>query len=405
MDAGECAEGARAGTHVPVEAMEEEEEEFHTESDLDLLGWGDQESLAEGADMLEFFIRRGFLQQAKKKVDEITSSRIREPSTRIKEKFKKKKEELASKMQEAPFIRAVDKLSFIVGILFMISTQYIMLRFPEYMPQYYIWCTILLMVFRFISYHKAKFHYFILDYCYYNCMLCIFFLFYYPQSELLFQIVFAMSNGPVIWSIYMWKNKLVFHDVDKMTSFCIHFLPPLTTYCLRWSPGGAHSEAVSPGLFAFVTKTLYFYFFWQVCYLLKTEWVDRNKLQKDEKIMTSARWMTKRQPHPIYSWVCHNQHSIPWGTTIANHPAVLLCTIQVVYTLITVLPMPLLYNSWWVHGGVLLFNLVVAISNGATYYFDVFSENYKRRLEKMIASSNTRPIVDESKSAAAVISS
>ena len=30
--------------------------------------------------------------------------------------------------------------------------------------------------------------------------------------------------------------QLVFHDVDKITSTFIHFVPPLVTFTMRWHP-------------------------------------------------------------------------------------------------------------------------------------------------------------------------
>lgn len=37
------------------------------------------------------------------------------------------------------------------------------------------------------------------------------------------------SNGPLAGAIVMWKNSLVFHDIDKMISLFIHIYPPIGT--------------------------------------------------------------------------------------------------------------------------------------------------------------------------------
>ena len=34
----------------------------------------------------------------------------------------------------------------------------------------------------------------------------------------------------------MWRNSLVFHDVEKITSLYIHIFPGLLLYALRWYP-------------------------------------------------------------------------------------------------------------------------------------------------------------------------
>ena len=101
----------------------------------------------------------------------------------------------------------------------------------------------------------------------------------------------------------------MFHDVDKLTSVFIHLCPPLVTYCLRWHmPAPHHPYVTLPAGTAAspltVSEAVYapiiVYAMWQVAYYLKTELLDRKKLQNDKDIMTSSRWMTIKEPHPIY---------------------------------------------------------------------------------------------------------
>ena len=51
--------------------------------------------------------------------------------------------------------------------------------------------------------------------------------FFFPFSTTLWKVSFVLSNGPVAWAIYMWKNSLVFHSLDKIISVLIHIMPPL----------------------------------------------------------------------------------------------------------------------------------------------------------------------------------
>ena len=52
----------------------------------------------------------------------------------------------------------------------------------------------------------------------------------------LFKVMFSFSNGPVLLAIILWRNSMVFHSVDKMTSLFIHSFPPLYSYTIRWYP-------------------------------------------------------------------------------------------------------------------------------------------------------------------------
>ena len=50
----------------------------------------------------------------------------------------------------------------------------------------------------------------------------------------IFVILFCFANGPLLWAVALWRNSLVFHSVDKMTSMFIHISPALTVTTLRW---------------------------------------------------------------------------------------------------------------------------------------------------------------------------
>jgi hypothetical protein len=53
-------------------------------------------------------------------------------------------------------------------------------------------CVSQLMALRFWTYHLQKFHYFMLDFCYFCNVLLLFYIFYYPNSALLFQLIFCL---------------------------------------------------------------------------------------------------------------------------------------------------------------------------------------------------------------------
>ena len=39
--------------------------------------------------------------------------------------------------------------------------------------------------------------------------------------------------GPLMCAIIVWKNSLVFHSLDKLTSFFLHAFPPIVVHLLR----------------------------------------------------------------------------------------------------------------------------------------------------------------------------
>ena len=139
----------------------------------------------------------------------------------------------------------------------------------------------------------------------------VYFLRYDSSNRVLFMALFTMryvvvtatllitfcSNGPLMWAIVLWKNSIVFHSIDKVTSSYIHILPSLVTYCFRWSPTQSQKQALFESdvmLMDFLWPyPIIMYLCWQVVYLFKTEWMDRDKLNGDDELGTSFRYLAK----------------------------------------------------------------------------------------------------------------
>jgi hypothetical protein len=313
-----------------------------------------------------------------KRATEIVGSSTNKLRERLinKQFIDKKKQELADRMNMPPFVRTIDKLGFTVGILLMLVTEALLTK-PNAMYQFYTALMFPLMLYRFVSYHRMKWHYFMLDFCYYCQILLLFFIYWHSSNPIFFQFVFCLSNGPLAGAIVMWKNSLVFHDIDKMISLFIHIYPPIVTYCLRWWPSEQFTVCQNPECSISWTASfwmpLILYSFWQALYIVKTELMDKKKLESDTAIMTSLRWFIREdKPHPIYKAL------LTRGIRI--QPVVLLVLIQFVYTMLTLLPMHLAYRYFYVHSAFLFFVFCACTWYGATFYFEVFSESYTKRL-------------------------
>jgi hypothetical protein len=297
----------------------------------------------------------------------------------------KKKKELKEKMSMPPFVRTIDKLGFMMGILLMLVTEALLTK-PNAMYQFYTVLMFPLMVFRFASYHRMKWHYFMLDFCYYCQILLLFFIYWHSSNPIYFQFVFCLSNGPLAGAIVMWKNSLVFHDIDKMISLFIHIYPPIVTYCLRWWHSDnfvvCRDADCSISWTASFWMPLMLYSFWQALYIFKTELMDKKKLDSDANIMTSLRWFIREdKPHPIYKAL------LVKGIRIK--PLVLLVLIQFTYTILTLIPMHFAYQNFYVHSAFLFFVFCACTWYGATFYFEVFSESYSKRLSTRLKSETS----------------
>ena len=55
-----------------------------------------------------------------------------------------------------------------------------------------------------------------------------------PYSGLVFRAVFSFSCGPLAWAIVLFRNSLVLHSLDMVTSVLVHGSPLIVVWTLRW---------------------------------------------------------------------------------------------------------------------------------------------------------------------------
>lgn len=63
--------------------------------------------------------------------------------------------------------------------------------------------------------------------------MCLAYIWIWPSSTVLYVACYCLSHGPLCTAIATWRNSLVFHSVDKVTSLFIHIYPPFVFTVLR----------------------------------------------------------------------------------------------------------------------------------------------------------------------------
>jgi len=310
----------------------------------------------------------------------------------LKSALHARRAEIRRKIEQPNFVLTVDKASFVLFIILLMVTELVILTAPRKMYVLYSVIILPLMLARYYTYKKDKFHYFMYDFCYFAQVVLLVSLYAMPANTSIAQLNFAVANGPLAWAVVLWRNSLVFHSVDKMTSSFIHLLPPLVTFSLRWddylatrtlprvyenlgdgvSDAGAGTISIVVQIMRrFLLYPLLAYILWQLLYLIKTEIISRRKLETDPEIMTSLRWLTKDPRSFSYRVItCLG----PERKTAA------FVLFQCLYTLLTLIPTPFLWHSMLAHALFLAALFVVALVNGASYYFSVFATRYMDKL-------------------------
>ena len=138
-------------------------------------------------------------------------------------------------MQGAPFVRFIDKVSFILGVVLLITTTYMLGRYPNNFYYYFHVATIVFLVaIRLFNYKKKGWHYYLFDFCYFANFLMLYFITISPKNDYLFKVFFSYANGPFGMAIPAFKNSMIFHKIDNLTSIAIHIIPLVTSWNLRW---------------------------------------------------------------------------------------------------------------------------------------------------------------------------
>jgi len=316
----------------------------------------------------------------------VAKERIQE----VRKKAQGRAQRIRDHMKEVPQVKMIDKISFTFGVLCICGSEWLALRQPDLFPLYYYVMMTILMLWRLFTYSKDKYQLFMLDFCYFVNLSVVLQTAFFPTNINWFKANYILCMGPLMCAIIVWKNSLVFHSLDKVTSFFLHALPPLTVHLLRWglipNPSIHQNDNISPMEFLLLPVGLYLC--WQLGYWTITEGVLRSQLENDPDLITSLRYLAKDKKNgfrnlclSIMRWLKVSQ---PGEELVADSfkAKMTFAVCQLVYTLITILPTPFLYNSYSLSCVYLFLIYGFGTWNGASYYIEVFAERYHLKFAK-----------------------
>ncbi|XP_077992890.1 uncharacterized protein LOC144446918 [Glandiceps talaboti] len=155
-----------------------------------------------------------------------------------------------------------EKLVFVTSVMCLITNAYGLFVIPWFLPYFFTVTAPILLGVRIWSYigDDVKWHLFLLDFCYLANVICMVYIWGFPGNPYLFCITFGMANGPLLWAVALYRNSLVFHSLDRMTSLFIHLLPSFVTFAIRWHPDPTSQYWYTP----FVTEHIQPSFIWLV---------------------------------------------------------------------------------------------------------------------------------------------
>lgn len=128
--------------------------------------------------------------------------------------------------QTENFMRTLDKLSFILGVVIFGSFAYIMGSMPNY-GFYNFYCVVVptMITIRYFNYRSKKWHYFLIDFCYFGGATVMAFVALFPKSEIMYRLAFLYANGALAFATAAFSNALIFHQFDRLICLATHPVP------------------------------------------------------------------------------------------------------------------------------------------------------------------------------------
>ncbi|KAJ2973332.1 hypothetical protein NQ176_g6668 [Zarea fungicola] len=311
---------------------------------------------------------------------------------RYRKRMRQRVDKLGRQWNDTKAISLREKISFICGVMNIFISGYLIGGYPQYFHLWYTAQLVYFMPIRVFTYHRRGYHYFLADLCYFVNMMLMLSIWVFPGSKKLFTAAFCLAFGNNAVAIIMWRNSLVFHSFDKVTSLFIHIMPCATLHCLVhlfpeaelrgrfpaiWAiktakPGSATAYA---NVVSMLTWSTIPYALWQLSYYFFITVRRREKIAAGRP--TSFTWLRRSYAR---TWIGKFVLSMPEAL---QEPTFMM--IQYAYAVFTMLPCPLWFISRYASTMFLLVVFAWSIYNGSTYYIDVFGKRFQKELEAMKA--------------------
>ncbi|KAK6537867.1 hypothetical protein TWF694_010767 [Orbilia ellipsospora] len=297
---------------------------------------------------------------------------------KLRARYGKNVNQLMKRWQDQKTVTLREKLSFCVGVSNIFISGYLLGGYPHLMHWWYTLQMAYFMPIRFYTYHKRGYHYFLADLCYFVNVLLLLSIWVFPNSRRLFISAYCLSYGNNAWAIAMWRNSMVFHSLDKITSLFIHLMPPVVLHSI------VHQDAMQGkmyalermrqeggfNLFEMIGWASIPYLFWQANYHFFITIRRADKIAAGRP--TSFTWLRKSYSK---TWI---------GKMVLSLPEALqefaFMGIQYSYAVSTMLPVPLWFYSRPLSAAFVSILGLWSVYNGATFYIDVFGKRFEKEL-------------------------
>ncbi|KAJ4708826.1 Integral membrane protein [Melia azedarach] len=322
-------------------------------------------------------VKQRFKDRSQKVVQ--TKEMVSKKAVQTKEILSKQAVKIAKQAEEHE--RFINKVTHLLGVLGFGGFCFLLGARPQDIPYVYCLFYVTFVPLRWIYYRFKKWHYYLLDFCYYANTIFLIDLLLYPKNEKLFMVCFSFAEGPLAWALIVWRCSLVFNSVDKIVSVLIHLLPGLVFFTIRWwnpetfaamHPEGTSRRASWPYVEdkSYLLTWLFLvplgaYTLWQVLYFLIVNVLRRQRLLRDPEVMTSYRELSKKAQKANNIW---------WrlsGLLGDQNRMFMYIAFQGIFTVATTALTVPIFLSYELHVIFQILKVSAAVWNGGSFLLDV----------------------------------
>ncbi|NP_001130177.1 hypothetical protein Zm00014a_031975 [Zea mays] len=290
--------------------------------------------------------------------------------------------------------RFIFKVTHLLGVLGFGGFCYLLGARPQDVPYVYCLFYVIFVPLRWIYYRYKKWHYYLLDFCYYANTFLLVMILFYPEDEKLFMVCFSFAEGPLAWALIVWRCSLVFSSFDKLVSVLIHLLPGIVLFTIRWwnpqtfaamHPEGRDARVTWPYVEdkSYLWTWLFFvplaaYTLWQLMYFLIVNVLRRQRLLRDPEVMTSYRELSKKAQKANNIW---------WrlsGLLGDRNRQVMYILLQALFTVATMALTVPIFLSYRMHVVFLILKVCASTWNGGSFILEVMPRQVvQKQLKKL----------------------
>jgi len=286
-------------------------------------------------------------------------------------------------------IKREDKISFVFGLFVIIFGEYLVLRLPHLFLYFYTIILTVLVIRRYVEYSSERCQLFMLDLCYFVNLSCLLQLHVASDSLAWYQANYALALGSLTNAMVVWQNSLVLHNISKLTSLLLHAFAPFTLHLVRWSiiPNNLNLSEQSFTLRESFLLPMMFYLLWQTLYLIIVEVILSDWITANQDLEFALRSLARDADNGMHQLVLGIMRRLGiMGPSETFQPETLKSKIifisaQFVYTVTTLLPVKILYNSYLLSSLYLTLILGWTVSKGASSYCQDFMERYNLHIK------------------------